>query len=153
MKKNLFHLVLLSILVSLGLTACDSADDAGQPQATEPELRDAWVRAISPGMQMSAAYGVLVNTTPTELVLDAFSSDVFGSVSLHRTELVDGVSQMREVEGYTLAPGDSLEMAPGGYHLMLMRPVAFPSVGHKIRLHISTRDGRRFSFEVPVERR
>ena len=41
-------------------------------------------------------------------------------VSLHETTLVDGVSRMREVERLPVAAGKSVELKPGGLHLMLM---------------------------------
>ena len=83
----------------------------------------------------------------------AFSSPSFGDVSLHQTVLSDGVSKMLEVDSLTLAPGESVELAPGGYHLMLMMPVSPIEPGSAIQVGMTAADGRTFTFEVPVEKR
>ena len=44
-------------------------------------------------------------------------------------------------------------MTPGGYHLMLMGPLANIGVGQVVELEISAADGRVFRYDVPVEKR
>jgi len=113
----------------------------------------AWIRALPPGMKMTAGFGLLRNDGAQAIELSAFSSPQFGDVSLHRTELVEGLSRMREVPSLKLAPGETIALEPGGYHLMLMMPVAPIAVDERITLDISAEDGRVFRFELPVERR
>jgi len=114
---------------------------------------DAWIRAMPAGMGMTAAFGRLTNTGATELELVSFSSPSFGSVSLHRSERVDGVSRMREVDSLRLDAGQTLELAPGGYHLMLMSPTASIAPGEEVPVEMTGAGGERFRFRVPVERR
>ena len=116
-------------------------------------LEDAWVRPLPPGMGMTAAYGLLRNAGDESLVLVSYASAQFDDVSLHRTEVVDGVSRMREVGEVVLEPGASLALEPGGHHLMLMKPRAPLGPDQAVRLTVETRDGRRFEFDLPVERR
>ena len=89
----------------------------------EQELRvsDGWVRLSPPNSMMTAGYGTLSNTGEKMLVLKSFSSPQFGDVTLHYTEEVNGTATMREARSHSLAPGESLELSPGGYHLMLMQ--------------------------------
>ena len=121
--------------------------------ATEPAFDNAWIRAIPPGIKMTAGYGTISNDTADELVIDSFTSPFFRDVSLHRTEVVDGVNKMREVENLVIAPGESLELAPGGYHLMLMLPSQSIVQNQVVPLEMHTADGRTLNFEVPVEKR
>lgn len=123
--------------------------------AAEAELRfeNAWVRPLPPGMGMTAAYGVLRNAGEEPLVLDGFGSPDFAEVGLHRTEVVDGVSRMREVPEVSLAPGASLSLEPGGHHLMLMKPRVPLESDQAVRVTVEARDGRSFAFKLPVERR
>lgn len=102
---------------------------------------------------MTAGFGTLSNPGEKPLVFNAFSSPAFGDVSLHRTERVDGVSKMREVRQLRIAAGESATLEPGGYHLMLMMPVAEIEAGQTVEIVMSADDGRSFSFDVPVERR
>ena len=58
-----------------------------------------------------------------------------------------------EVDSLSLCAGESLEMAPGGYHLMLMGPLANIGEGLVVELEIHAADGRVFRYGVPVEKR
>jgi copper(I)-binding protein len=142
--KKCCRLLLMTSIVSLANVA-----SAEQELAFEA----AWIRALPPGMKMTAGFGLLRNDGADTIALSAFSSPQFGDVSLHRTELVDGMSRMREVPSLDLAPGESIALEPGGYHLMLMMPVDPIAMGERITLDISADDGRVFRFELPVERR
>jgi copper(I)-binding protein len=125
------------------------------PALGEELLRfeEAWVRALPPGMKMTAAFGRLQNRSGRQIELTQFSSPQFGDVSLHRSETIDGVSRMREVDSLPLAAGEMVELEPGGLHLMLMMPIAASPVGETVVLVMTSSGGESFRFEVPVERR
>lgn len=116
-------------------------------------LDDAWIRAMPPGMKMTAGFGQLRNTGPDAVELTAFTSPQFGDVSLHRTELEDGVSRMREIPALVIEPRATLALEPGGYHLMLMMPAAPLAAGQTVIVDMIAGDDRVFRFEMPVERR
>lgn len=104
-------------------------------------------------MKMTAGFGVLRNSQQKPIEITAFSSPSFSDVSLHRTELVDGVSKMREVPALKLAAGESIVLEPGGYHLMLMMPSGEIQPGGVVTIEMTAADGLSFRFDVPVERR
>lgn len=145
MKKNSVQGFVLLILTVLILAACS--------KPTEPVFENGWVRAMPPGSKMTAGFGTLNNVTAATIEIESVTSPWFRDISLHRTEDVDGVSRMREVDSLVLAPGQELEMAPGGYHLMLMMPLQSIVPGRVVPLEFKAADGRVFSFEAPVERR
>jgi copper(I)-binding protein len=63
----------------------------------------------------------LTLTAKTESTLVAVSTPVAGVAELHEMKMDGDVMKMRAVEGgYKLAPGQTFELKPGGYHLMLM---------------------------------
>ena len=100
---------------------------------------------------MTAGFGRLVNGGREDLEIIAYSSPQFASVSLHRSLLEAGVSRMEDVPVFDLLAGTELELAPGGYHLMFMRPLG--QIPDTIVLQIEVAGDRHFSFEMPVERR
>jgi periplasmic copper chaperone A len=104
-------------------------------------------------MNMTAGFGQLHNTGTGAIELVSFSSPEFADVTLHRTELVDGVSRMREVPLLRIPAGETVELAPGGYHLMLMMPRGAASGEQAIRVDMNAADGRVFRFTIPVKRR
>jgi len=148
MSKN-GHVVIRRTAI-LGLLLWSMGLAAG---GTGLEFDDAWIRPTPPGMKMTAGFGRLHNTTTEAIELVSFSSGEFGDVTLHRTEIVDGVSRMREVPELNIPAGEAVELAPGGYHLMLMMPVEPVSEEQVVTVGMESADGRLFSFLIPVKRR
>jgi len=138
----------LLILTSILLAACSPPD-----VDSVLDFEEAWVRATPPGAMMTAGFGRLINHTDASLEITAYTSPDYGDVSLHRTVIENGVSRMREVPELSIPPGGEIELAPGGYHLMLMLPTQASGPHEQVELHFEEAGGRRFSFEVPVERR
>ena len=68
---------------------------------------------------MAAGYFQLQNTGERRLNLVGASSPAFGSVDMHETQTVDGLSRMRPLREMALSPGTTLKFEPGGAHLML----------------------------------
>jgi copper(I)-binding protein len=136
------------VLASTLLAACSPPD-------IDPTLvfEEAWIRAAPPGAMMTAGFGRLINQTEASLEITAYTSPDYSDVSLHRTTMEDGVSRMREVPELSIPPGGEVELAPGGYHLMLMAPTQASGTHERVVLHIEEAGGRRYSFEIPVERR
>lgn len=116
-------------------------------------LEEGWIRAMPPGMKMTAGFGRLVNPSDQLLEIVAFSSPEFGEVSLHLSETVDGVSRMRDIPLLRIEAGASVELAPGGYHLMLMMPRESFQPDQPVTVVLTTADGEAVSFTLPVERR
>jgi periplasmic copper chaperone A len=79
----------------------------------------AWARATPPGATTGAAYITLQNpgSTPDRLV--NVTSAAAGSAMLHKTVEDGGVSKMEAMSG-DIPAGSTLEMRPGGTHIMLM---------------------------------
>lgn len=123
-----------------------------QPTSENPlDFENAWVRPMPPASMMTAGFGRLVNNSGSDIEISAYSSPQFEDVSLHQTVLKDGLSQMNEVPVLNLADGSEIELAPGGYHLMFMKPIGEQT--ETVEIHFELVGGQRFSFELPVERR
>lgn len=126
-----------------------------EPVPTAPvlSLEDGWVRAMSPGMKMTAAYGAFTNHGTETIEITSFSSDSFTAVSLHLTKLEDGVSKMEQLPGFSQPPETSAVLKPGGLHLMLMNPTKETHPGDRIGLTLIAANGVQYQFYLPVETR
>ena len=69
-------------------------------------IEGAWIRAAPPGAHMRAGYATLRNGGDAPLVVRGARSDAFGEVSMHSTQIEDGIARMRELPEITLAPGE-----------------------------------------------
>jgi periplasmic copper chaperone A len=111
-----------------------------------------WVRAAPPGAMMLAGYALLRNDGDAPVTLVGARSEAFGMTEIHRTVEIDGVARMREATPLTIAPGETLSMAPGGLHVMLMRPRAPLSEGQNLSIVLLLDDGSELAVDFPVQK-
>ena len=84
------------------------------------EVSGPWTRPASAG-GMGVGYVKITNQGSEPDVLLGASSDAAGSAELHETTInAEGVASMKPVASVEIAPGQSIELKPGGMHLMLM---------------------------------
>ncbi len=143
---NVLRLVLGLALACSASASVLAADDCA------PVIEKPWVRAAPPGATTLAGYLVLRNPCSAAVVVTDVESRDFGMPMIHRSEVVEGVSRMRHVGELTLAPGESLVFAPGGLHLMLMKPQRALAEGDEVGVRLVLADGRRVFALFPVRR-
>lgn len=90
------------------------------PALAQVTVENAWARATPPGARIGAGYFTLRNTGTTADRLLAVSSPAAARVETHVTVKEGDVSKMREVKGYEVPAKGSLELKPGGSHLMFV---------------------------------
>lgn len=134
--------------VLLGLCAFATSAAAAEPACVS--VHGGWVRLPPGAMPMAAGYGKIRNDCRGAVVVIGAGSKAFGDVSLHETTLVDGVSRMREVERLPIAAGATVELKPGGLHLMLMQPEVALKAGAALPLRLSLDDGRKVDATLQV---
>jgi periplasmic copper chaperone A len=117
------------------------------------EIGNAWIRAAPPGVPMLAGYAELHNGGDVALRVASVESDAFGSVSLHETAIVDGVSRMRELPGLPIEAGGAVRLEPGAKHLMLMEPLRPVDARVPVRLTFVLEDGRRVDADFVITER
>jgi len=106
----------------LGLAAACSPADAPTPPTSEsgPVLSytDAFIMEPIGARDMTMG-GVTVSVEGGDVTLMSASSTSIGTIELHTMAMVDGKMKMRQVDGFDLADGDSLELKRGGDHMMM----------------------------------
>ena len=111
--KSSLALALATVVMS-GLNIVGAASDT-------ITFSDMQLRATMAGMPSSAAYLKITNNGVSDDRLIAAKSAIAKRVEIHSMELDQGVMRMRAVDGgLVIAAGDSVTLAPGGLHIMLM---------------------------------
>ena len=82
------------------------------------KVEDAWVRGTVAQQKATGAFMRL--TAERELRLLSARSPVAGVVEIHEMAMEGDVMKMRQIPGLDLAAGRTMELKPGGYHVMLM---------------------------------
>lgn len=86
--------------------------------AQNVDVKDAWVRPTVAGQKGTGGFMKITAKTPLTLV--GVSSPVAGVAEVHEMKMDGDVMRMRAVPGLDLPAGKTVELKPGGYHLMLM---------------------------------
>lgn len=112
-------------------------------------LSKQWMRMIIP-QRPAAGYFTLTNNGDTAVDLTGASSPGCGMVMLHKSVRENGVDKMVHVEGVAVPAHQSISFAPGGYHLMCMKPTADVTPGKSVPVTLKFKDGATLSADFPV---
>ena len=102
----------LKVLTASLLIACSTL------YAQTVEVKDAWVRATVPGQKGTGAFMNITAKDGAKLV--GASSPVAGVVEVHEMKMDGDIMRMRAVPVLELPAGQTVQLKPGGYHVMLM---------------------------------
>ncbi len=104
-----------SFVLGTALVATFAATSAAQTV----DIKDAWVRTSVPGQKATGAFMKMTAKDAVKLV--GVSSPAAALVQLHEMKMEGDVMKMRAVAGgLDLPAGKTVELKPGGYHIMLM---------------------------------
>ncbi|MEO5831416.1 MAG: copper chaperone PCu(A)C [Rhodanobacter sp.] len=116
---------------------------AGGACATDAEhirASHAWLRVL-PGALPAGAYVTLENDNDQPIALHGASSTNYADVMLHHSSTAGGVSRMSMVDSLEVPAHGQAELAPAGYHLMLMQPKQPVKPGDTVTLTLKFSDG------------
>jgi len=82
------------------------------------EVSNAWARSTVAAQKTGGIYLDIRSATPAKLV--GVASPVAARVELHNMKMEGSVMKMSAVESIDLAAGQTVKLAPGGYHVMLI---------------------------------
>lgn len=112
--KTVFTAIALSTL-PLSMAAADPI------QLGDLILEKAWTRATPPRARAGGGFLTITNTGNQDARLIAGQSDVAERTEIHEMAVTDGIMKMRELtDGLTIPAGETVELKPGGYHVMFM---------------------------------
>lgn len=107
-------------LLGAGLLASCALAHALDYTAGAIAIGQPYARATAAGQMVGGGYFKLQNKGKADDKLLAVSADVSETVELH-TMIMDGdVARMREVSGIDVPAGKTVELKPGGLHVMFM---------------------------------
>ncbi|WP_255531315.1 copper chaperone PCu(A)C [Polynucleobacter sp. UK-Gri1-W3] len=83
-------------------------------------VSDAYTRATVPGQKVAGGFLKIQNkgNTPDQLI--SASSPSAGDIQLHEMAMEGNVMKMRQVKDIAVPANGSVELKPGGYHLMFL---------------------------------
>ncbi|PKO59342.1 MAG: hypothetical protein CVU25_02395 [Betaproteobacteria bacterium HGW-Betaproteobacteria-19] len=116
-------------------------------------VTDPWVRATVPQQKATGAFMQI--TAPADARLVEARSPVANIVEIHEMVMEKDVMKMRALPGLDLPAGKTVELKPGGYHVMLIDLKAQVKEGDVVPMTvvIEGKDGKRESIELKAAAR
>ena len=134
----------------------------------EISFADQWARTSPAMASAGAAYVTIISRTDDKLIAATVPPSVAASAELHQTMGADaatdttmvmgsdttmmggGAMTMRPVEFIELPAGVSVELKPGGFHIMMIGLVEPLEVGTTIQVTLVFETAGEITIEVPV---
>lgn len=125
----------------------------GAAQAQNVEVKDAWIRTSVQGQMSTGAFMKI--TARENMKLVSVSTPVAGVAEVHEMKMEGDVMKMRAVKGgLDLPAGKTVELSPGGYHLMVMDLKAALPKGSTVPFTLVFKDAKgvesKVELKVPV---
>ena len=108
MTKSIYSLIAAAVMAG-----AVSANAAAQVSVSRP-----WIRATVPVQKSSGAFMVLTSKQDARLI--EVTSPVASGVEMHQSQQQGDLMKMAQVDAIDLPAGKSVNLASGGYHLMLI---------------------------------
>jgi len=108
-----------------------------------------WIRGVVPGQSVTGAFMTIRSTEATSLI--GVHSPAASEVGLHRTAMVDGMMSMEPVESLAVPAHGSVQLAPGGLHVMLVGLRTPLRAGQKVPLTLTFRSADHRQTIVTVQ--
>jgi copper(I)-binding protein len=99
-------------------------------------IRNVWARPATQADTLSAVYMVIENTGDQPERLLHAHCDVAGTVELHETKMEGGVMKMQPVDGIDIPAKGTVELKPGGLHIMFIGLTRDLNPGDEIELEL-----------------
>lgn len=111
-------------------------------------VKDAWVRATVPQQKATGAFMQLQSGADSRLV--SVSTPQAANAEIHEMAMQGDIMRMRQVPAVELPAGKTVELKPGGHHVMLMNLKGQVKEGDTVALALTFegRDGKRQTVEV-----
>jgi len=109
-----------------------------------------WARATP--VKVGGAYVTLRNNGAVPDRLVKVTSPVAEKAEIHETKIDGGMAMMRAVDGIVLKPRGSVQLKPGGLHIMLMGLARPLKEGERIKLAFTFERAGTIEVEARVEK-
>lgn len=144
---------LMGASLAAGLVMGAASAVAKPPATPQVLVTDAWIRASVPGQAGTGGF-MKLTAQQQALTLQGFSSTAASTAELHEMAMEGDVMRMRPVDALPLPKGQTVELKPGSYHLMLMGLKGTLKAGATVPVRLLFKDAKGKSLEqrltVPV---
>ena len=127
-----------------------SGIDPSRDTQGELDIIGATIPLAPSNATVNAGYVKFTNTSNKDVEFHRFTSPVYDSVEMHITENKSGSAKMKQIKKLLVPANSSIELKPGGAHLMLIGPRRDVKTGEKVLMIAQDSLERRFMLTFTV---
>lgn len=135
----MFRIIQISILLFIAVFSAHA----------EVIVTNAWVRPTVAQQKVTGAFMAITSTVDAHVV--GITSPVADRVEIHEMKMDNEVMTMRAVPSLPLGAGKTVNLAPGGYHIMLFGLHQQVKAGDSVPLTLMIEDSRKQRTSVKVK--
>lgn len=119
--------------------------------ADSVKVENAWVRATAPGQKVAGGFMSL--TADADMTLVGGSSPASKAFELHFMKMENGVMEMRQMQEITLPKGKTVNLEPGGLHVMFIGLKGPIKAGDQVpmQLMVRSKDGKEQKLDIKAQ--
>jgi copper(I)-binding protein len=141
-----------SVLLAAALVLAGGVSVAEDYSIGTIQVGSPWTRATPKGSTVAGAYMTITNKGAAPDRLLGGSSAVADRFEVHSMVMDAGVAKMRPVDGgLEVKPGETLELKPGGFHVMLTGLKQPLEKGQKVKATLEFEKAGKVDVEYVVE--
>ncbi|MCJ9752364.1 copper chaperone PCu(A)C [Neorhizobium sp. BETTINA12A] len=151
--KTFTKLAFLGIFAATGIiiAGATAAQDA-PAKLGDLEVTGAFTKAMLPGQPVGGGYFTIKNNGKSDDMLVSVSSPVAGNVEMHEMAMQGEVMKMRKLDtGIAIPAGKTVELTPGGLHLMFIKVKEPFKQGGKVPVTLTFEKAGKVDITLPVE--
>jgi len=145
--------IAIMALPVVALTACDDDDERGQEAGVaKPGITIKNPRVRATETDVTAAYFTVNNSGAADKLLSvSVDSAVAGMAQLHTMVMQGGTAMMQQVSGIDVPENRSVELKPGGFHVMIMNVKRPLKEGEMLTLQLTFEKAGKVEIKAPVQ--
>jgi len=136
-------------LFSIAIMALAGSIQAQEAKVGSIKIENAYVRATAPGQPAAGAFMKIENSGTADQLVSA-SSPAAGEVQLHQMSMEGNVMKMGQVKDIAVPANGSVDLKPGGYHIMLMNIKAPLKAGETVPVKLKFAKAGEVEVKLPV---
>jgi copper(I)-binding protein len=141
------HLLIPALLLALVASASAHDYEVGSLVINHP-----WSRATPKGAAVAGGYLKITNTGTTPDRLLGGSTAIAKRFEIHEMSMDGGVMKMRELtNGLEIPAGQSVELKPGSYHVMMMSLSKQLTKGERVKASLQFEKAGKIDIEFTIE--
>jgi copper(I)-binding protein len=144
MKRNILALTIAATSLGLGFSV-----HAQEAKVGSIKIENAYTRSTVPGQQVAGGFMKIENKGGVDQLISA-SSPAAGEVQLHEMAMEGNVMKMRQVKDIAVPAGATVELKPGGLHLMFMNIKAPLAAGETVPVKLKFAKAGEVEVKMPV---